>query len=99
MDLLQLLILLVIAGICGTIAEWIVGFNPGGPLISVIVGVIGAYFGSWLGSLIPLPIPLTIQVSTVVFNLSWAIIGSVLVLLLLHTLRGGERRRLFGGRL
>ena len=98
MDLLQLLILLIILGLCGTIAEWIVGYNPGGLLLSVVVGVIGTYFGSWLGGLLPLPIPLTVQVGTIMFNLIWAIIGSVLLLLLLHTLRGGQRRRLFGGR-
>ena len=43
MDPLQLLILLVIAGICGAVAELIVGFSPPGlhvMLVSIIIGVI-----------------------------------------------------------
>jgi uncharacterized membrane protein YeaQ/YmgE (transglycosylase-associated protein family) len=98
-DPVQLLILLVIVGICGAIAEWIVGYNPGGLLLSVIVGVIGAYLGSWLGSLVPfLELPLTIVVGTVTFNLIWAIVGSILLLLLLYLMRPGERRELYRGR-
>ena len=38
MDLIQLLTLLIIAGICGSIAAWIVGYTPGGLLLSIIVG-------------------------------------------------------------
>ena len=40
MDPLQLLILLVIAGICGAVAELIVGFSPPGlhvMLVSIII--------------------------------------------------------------
>lgn len=99
MDLLQLLILLVIAGICGAVAEWIVGFYPGGLLLSIIVGVVGAYVGNAIGSLLPFDIPLTtIEVGTVRFNLIWAIAGSIVLLLLLHSLRGGPRRSLFSRR-
>jgi len=101
-DTIQLLTLLIIVGICGSIAAWIVGYTPGGPLLSIIVGVIGAYLGGWLNSLVPFEIPIvslfTIEVGTTEFNLIWAIIGSILLLLLLHTLRGGERRPMFGRR-
>jgi uncharacterized membrane protein YeaQ/YmgE (transglycosylase-associated protein family) len=106
-DLIQLLTLLILAGICGSIAAWIVGYTPGGLLMSIIVGVIGAYLGGGLSSLLPFEIPIvslfTIEigtngVNTIRFNLIWAIAGSVVLLLLLHTLRGGERRRMFGRR-
>ena len=64
-----------------------------------IVGVIGAYLGSWLSSLVPfLQLPLTIVVGPITFNLLWAIVGSILLLLLLQLLRGGERRPLYRGR-
>jgi uncharacterized membrane protein YeaQ/YmgE (transglycosylase-associated protein family) len=100
-DLIQLLILLVIVGICGAIAQWIVGFNPGGLLLTIIVGVIGAYLGSWLGSMISFELPLfslfTIAVGTTSFNLLWAVIGSILLLLLLNFLRGGMSRQQLGG--
>jgi uncharacterized membrane protein YeaQ/YmgE (transglycosylase-associated protein family) len=93
-DLLQLLILLIIAGLCGAIAEWIVGFSPGDLLVTIINGVVGAYVGSWVGSLIPIDLPLRVAVGTISFNLIWAVLGSIVLLLLLRTLRGTGRRSL-----
>ena len=91
MDVLQLAFLLVIAGICGAIAQWIVAFSPGNLLVSIIVGVIGAYLGSLIGGLLPIPRLLLIGVATVEFDLIWAVIGSILLLLLLKAMRGGPR--------
>jgi len=93
-DLLELLILLIIAGLCGAIAEWIIGFSPGGLLVSIINGVVGAYIGSWIGNLIPIELPLRIEVGAISFNLIWAVLGSLLLLLLLRTLRGTGQRNL-----
>lgn len=97
MDLLQLLILIVIAGICGAVAEWIVGFKPGGLLVSIIVGVVGAYLGGWVGSLLPFDLFswTTIVVNSVPINLFWSTAGSIVLLALLHALRSGGRRRVF----
>ena len=55
-DLLQLSILLVIAGICAAIAQWVVGFSPGGFIMSIILGVVGAYLGMSLASLLRIPL-------------------------------------------
>ena len=90
MDLLQLAILLVIAGICAAIAQWIVGFSPGGFSVSVILGVVGAYIGTSLASLLPIPPILPIHVGTVSFDLLWAVCGSLLLLLLLYLVRYGS---------
>lgn len=102
MDFIQLMTVLIIVGICGSIAAWIVGYAPGGLLLSMIVGVIGAYLGGWFNSLLPFQIPLLsrldIEVGTTRFNLIWAIIGSVVLLLLLNALRRGERRPIFSWR-
>jgi uncharacterized membrane protein YeaQ/YmgE (transglycosylase-associated protein family) len=92
-DLLELLILLVIAGICGAIAEFVVGFNPGGLLISIIVGVVGAYLGSWIAGLLHLPALLRIPIGGMAIDLLWSVIGSILLLLVLIALRGGRRYR------
>ena len=64
MGLVELLILLVIAGICGVIAEWVVGFSPGGFVVSIVVGLIGAYLGSWLAGVLGLPPVLSVVVWT-----------------------------------
>ncbi len=100
MGLLELLILLVIAGICGAIAEWIVGFSPGGFIVSIIVGLIGAYLGSWIAGQIGLPsilpvasLGLTANLGLLNFDIVWSIIGSILLLLVISLVRGSGRRR------
>jgi len=93
-DLLQLSILLVIAGICAAIAQWVIGFSPGGFMVSIIVGVVGAYLGTSLASLLPIPPILPIHIGTVSFDLLWAVCGSLLLLLLLYLVRYGSGLRL-----
>ena len=90
MDPLQLLILLVIAGICGAVAELIVGFSPPGlhvMLVSIIIGVIGAFIGAWIASVLNLPPITEIRVGTIRLNLLYTIIGSTLLLVLLQALQ------------
>jgi uncharacterized membrane protein YeaQ/YmgE (transglycosylase-associated protein family) len=93
-DLLQLSILLVIAGICAAIAQWVVGFSPGGFITSIIVGVVGAYLGTSLANLLYIPPILSIHVGAVSFDLLWAVCGSLLLLLLLYLIRYGSGPRL-----
>jgi uncharacterized membrane protein YeaQ/YmgE (transglycosylase-associated protein family) len=93
-DLLQILILLVIAGICAAIAQWIVGFSPGGFIISIIVGVVGAYLGTSFAGLLAIPALLPIHVGTYRFDLVWAVLGSLLLLVLLYLIRYGSGPRL-----
>jgi uncharacterized membrane protein YeaQ/YmgE (transglycosylase-associated protein family) len=50
MILLELLIFLVIAGVVGSVARFIVGFGRGGFLIAVLVGLVGALIGTWLAA-------------------------------------------------
>ena len=92
MDLLQLSFLLVIAGICGAIAQWIVAFSPGNLLVSIIVGVVGAYLGWVISRLLPFPKLLAIGVGALDVDLVWAILGSMLLLVLLKALRQGGAR-------
>lgn len=98
MDFLQFLIVIVITGICGAIAEWIIGYKPGGILISIIIGIVGAAIGSWINIIVPLTIPLTIiAIGTIKINLIWTILGSLTLLITIHTLRDSRnllRRRL-----
>ena len=93
-DLLQLSILLVIAGICAAIAQWVVGFSPGGFIMSIILGVVGAYLGMSLARLLPIPPILPIHVGAVSFDLLWAVCGSLLLLLLLYLIRYGSGPRI-----
>jgi uncharacterized membrane protein YeaQ/YmgE (transglycosylase-associated protein family) len=93
-DLLQLLILLVIAGICGAVAELIVGFSPPGlqvMLVSIIVGVIGAFIGGWIAGTFGLPPITEIRVGNIRLNLLYTILGSTLLLVILQALRSGRQ--------
>jgi uncharacterized membrane protein YeaQ/YmgE (transglycosylase-associated protein family) len=97
--LISLLVLLVIAGICGAIAEWIVGFSPGGFIVSIIVGLLGAYLGSWLAGRLGFPSVLSVSAllpgtgGGLSFDVLWAILGSILLLLIISLVRGTGRRR------
>jgi uncharacterized membrane protein YeaQ/YmgE (transglycosylase-associated protein family) len=95
MSLLELIVLLVIAGIAGAVAEFIVGFTPGGFLVSIILGVIGAYIGRWLAQRLHLPMLLPITVGTQTIELVWTILGALVLVGLVSLLRGHHypRRR------
>ena len=88
MSLLELVVLLVIAGIAGAVAEMIVGFTPGGFLVSIILGVIGAYLGGWLARQLHLSSILPITVGTQRIELVWTIVGALVLVGLLSLLRG-----------
>ena len=62
MTLLELLVLLLIAGICGSLAQALVGYSHGGCLVSIVLGLIGALIGTWLARLAGLPEILSVQI-------------------------------------
>ncbi|HZL90134.1 MAG TPA: hypothetical protein VFB96_17330 [Pirellulaceae bacterium] len=78
MNLLQLLLLLLIAGVCGALAQSIAGYSHGGCLTSIALGFIGALLGTWLARQAKLPDLFTIQVGNTPFPILWSIIGGAL---------------------
>jgi uncharacterized membrane protein YeaQ/YmgE (transglycosylase-associated protein family) len=92
MTLIQFIILLVIAAICGALGKSIAGYSVGGCLISAIVGFGGALIGMWLARQLGLPEVLTIQVGRETFPVLWSIIGSAILAILLGLL---SRRRVY----
>ena len=91
MTILEILILLVIAAICGAIGQAIAGYSLGGLLITIVVGFIGALLGTWLAQSFGLPELLTITVGDRAFPIVWSIVGSIL-LALLFSLASRRRR-------
>jgi uncharacterized membrane protein YeaQ/YmgE (transglycosylase-associated protein family) len=77
MTLIELLVLLLVAGICGAVGKALVGYFPGGFLVSIGVGFIGALIGSWLARTVGLPELLSISIGGTTFPIVWSIIGSV----------------------
>jgi uncharacterized membrane protein YeaQ/YmgE (transglycosylase-associated protein family) len=80
MDLLTWLIVGLIAGV---LASLIVG-SAGGILIDIVVGVVGAFIGGWLFQAAGWHAPFAGLAGTIFV----AFIGSVILLLVLHVVRG-----------
>ena len=59
-------------------------------MISIIVGVIGAYLGTSFANQLQIPLILPIHIGAYSFDLLWAILGSLLLLLLLSLIRYGS---------
>jgi uncharacterized membrane protein YeaQ/YmgE (transglycosylase-associated protein family) len=77
MTFLEFLLLLFIAGVCGSIGQSIAGYSRGGCVVSIVVGFIGALLGSWISSQLGWPEILDIQIGNRSFPVIWSIIGSV----------------------
>ncbi len=78
MSLFNLIILLIIAGICGALGQAVSGFSRGGCLVSIVIGFIGALIGNWLSRELSLPEPFLIHIGTTSFPILWSIIGAAL---------------------
>ena len=78
MTLFDLLILLLVAGICGALGQAISGYSRGGCLVSIALGFVGAVLGVWLARALALPELFAIQIGTTNFPIIWSIIGSAL---------------------
>ena len=92
LTLTGLLILLVIAGICGAIGRAIAGGTPGGVLVSIAVGFVGALLGTFLAHLAHLPELMVVTIERHPFPILWSIIGAAVFVAVIHLLSG--RRRL-----
>ena len=91
MSILDIVVLLIIAGICGALGQAITGFSRGGCLVSIALGFIGALIGTWLARALGLPELFPIHIGTTSFPILWSIIGSALfvaVIALLTRRRG-----------
>ena len=78
MTLTDLIILLIVAGLCGAIGRAITGYSHGGCLVSIALGFIGALIGMWLARKLGLPELYSVQIGTAHFPIIWSIIGSAL---------------------
>lgn len=90
MTLLDLLVLLLIAGLCGALGQAISGFSRGGCLVSIAIGFIGALLGMWLARQLGLPELFAIQIGTTSFPIIWSIIGSALFVAVITLLTRGR---------
>jgi uncharacterized membrane protein YeaQ/YmgE (transglycosylase-associated protein family) len=82
---------IVLGLIAGGIAKMLMpGRDPGGCIVTILIGIVGALLGGWLSTLLGF--------GGVVGGLDWrslvtAVLGSIILLAILRLLRGGPRRR------
>ncbi len=76
MTILDLIVLLVVAGLCGALGQAITGYSRGGCLVSIALGFVGAVLGVWLARALSLPELFTVHIGTTNFPIVWSIIGS-----------------------
>jgi uncharacterized membrane protein YeaQ/YmgE (transglycosylase-associated protein family) len=90
MDITSLIVLLIVAGVCGGIGKSLVGYGNGGCLASIALGFIGSFLGMWIADKFDLPKMFTINIGGRPFPILWSIIGSALFVAVLSLL---SRRR------
>ena len=78
MTLMSFLILLLVAGICGSIGQAIAGYSRGGCLVSIALGFIGALLGMYLARAFGLPELFAVKIGGESFPIIWSIIGSAI---------------------
>lgn len=91
MTLIDLLILLLVAGLCGALGQAISGYSRGGCLVSIALGFIGAIIGMWLARALRLPELFTVNIGGKSFPIIWSIIGSALFVAVISLLTRRSR--------
>lgn len=87
MTIFEFLVLLLVAGVCGSLAQSLVGYSRGGCLVSIVLGFIGAVIGTYLAREAGLPELFSIQIGGRTFPVIWSIIGATVFAALLALIR------------
>ncbi len=82
-DLVEFVLLLIVAGICGAIGQAVAGYSRGGCVGAIAVGFIGALLGFALSRWLRLPELLSVSIGNVAFPVVWSVAGSALFVALL----------------
>src|SRR5436309_910035 len=97
---IQIGVWLVIALICGAVAQALLGYSHIGLLSATALGLLGTLLGTWLANMLRLPDLLTITIFGVQAELIWCTVGAILLIAITQSLRsrrggggGGYRRR------
>ena len=91
---LELILLLVVAGICGGVGRAISGNSRGGCLVSIAVGFVGALLGTWIARAMSLPPVFVLDVGGTEFPVVWSILGGAVFVGAIGLLsRGGRNDR------
>jgi uncharacterized membrane protein YeaQ/YmgE (transglycosylase-associated protein family) len=92
MTILEVLILLGLAAVCGFLAQAIAGYARGGLIVAIVVGFVGALLGLWFYRTYAPPELFVITVDNQPFPIVWSIIGATLFMVVIGIF---TRRRVY----
>lgn len=78
MTLIGVVVLLVIAGVCGSLGAGLAGYSHLGCLTSIVLGFLGAWLGAWVARQLHLPTLWVVHVQRESFPVVWSILGAAL---------------------
>ena len=90
MTIVDFLILLLVAAVCGAVGQALAGYSVGGCITSTLVGFVGAVIGTWIAGTLGLPEVFAINVGGRAFPIVWSVIGSALFVAVLALLTRGR---------
>jgi uncharacterized membrane protein YeaQ/YmgE (transglycosylase-associated protein family) len=90
MSLPSLLLLLVIAAVCGALGKAIAGGSRGGLIVSIALGFVGTLVGPWVAGKLGLSEPFMVTIGGHPFGVLWSILGAALFVAIIHLV---SRRR------
>lgn len=79
-----LILVVIIAAVCGAIGRTLAGGSRGGLIVSTALGFIGALIGPWMAVKLGLSEPLVVHISGHPFPVLWSIIGAAVFVAALH---------------
>lgn len=94
MSFLEFLVLMIIAALCGSLAQALAGYSMGGCLVSAALGFVGALLGSWLARSFGLPGFFTMNIGGQPFPVIWSILGATLFVLMVSLFHRSRQRAL-----
>jgi uncharacterized membrane protein YeaQ/YmgE (transglycosylase-associated protein family) len=86
MGIIDLLILILVAAICGALGQALAGYTRGGCMASAAIGFVGALLGNWASRRFGLPDIAILNIGGQPFPIVWSILGSALFVALLGLL-------------
>jgi uncharacterized membrane protein YeaQ/YmgE (transglycosylase-associated protein family) len=92
MTLVDFLLLLLVAGVCGAIGQALSGYSRGGFVVAIVLGFIGAFIGVWLAGKLALPELYMLRIGTTSFPIIWSIIGATLFVAVIGLITSPRRR-------